>query len=143
MEKYINLFAEVVKLPPEDGAATWRVLSTPRGTRTKKQNGRDSCESPAIRYNRNQHAGFADYLEAEAEAIAASAEAEAIFSFLAFLAFFGLAEASPEAMAAEAIAEPEAAAGAELWLPAKAETENRPAAKAAINLFILKLLKVN
>lgn len=115
-----------------------------KGTIAEKTNGRDSCESPAIGSNPDRWSGYINYLEAEAEAMAAeaSAEADAFLCFLCFLA--GLAEASPEAMAAEAdaIAEPEAA-GAELWLAAKAETENRPATRAAINLFMLILLKIS
>jgi hypothetical protein len=73
-----------------------------------------------------------NYLEADAEA----AEASAFLAFLAFLAFFFGAEASAEAAGADAIAEPEAD-GAAMWLAAKAETENRPATRAAISLVIL------
>jgi hypothetical protein len=75
-------------------------------------------------------------IEASPDAIAAAdADADA---FLAFLAFFGLADASPEA-AAEAAAGAEAA-GAAAWLAANAETVNRLATKAAIIFFILNLL---
>jgi len=72
----------------------------------------------------------------EADAEAAEASAEAFFAFFAFLAFFFGAEASAEAAGADAIAEPEAD-GAAMWLAAKAETENRPATRAAISLVIL------
>jgi regulator of protease activity HflC (stomatin/prohibitin superfamily) len=78
------------------------------------------------------------YFEAEAEA----ADASAFFAFLCFLAFFGVdAEAEPEADIAEAEAEPEAD-GAAMWLAAKAETENRPATRAAISLVILVSLNL-
>ncbi len=57
----------------------------------------------------------------------------------------GLAEASPEAMAepeaieaAEALAEPEAeAAGADMWLAAKAEVANSEAIRTAISFFMV------
>ncbi|WP_338848257.1 hypothetical protein V8J88_05320 [Massilia sp. W12] len=84
-----------------------------------------------------------NYLEAEADAAAAEAGAEAsaeALAFLAFLAFFGLAEASAEA-AAEAGAEAAAAeaAGAEAEAEAaKAEAANRLATRAAMIFDILK-----
>ena len=83
-----------------------------------------------------------NYLEAAALAAGAAAGAlaaalsDAAFAFFAFFAFFGfLAGASPDA-AVEAAAGAEAA-GAEAWPAANAETENKPATKAAINLFMV------
>jgi hypothetical protein len=74
------------------------------------------------------------------EAGAETAPFLAFFAFLCFLAFG--AEASAEAVGAEAEAEPEAD-GAAMWEAAKAEAENRPATRAAISLFIVVFLNIN
>ena len=83
---------------------------------------------------------MANYLaiEASPEAIAEpEAIADASF-FLAFLAFFGLAEASPEAIAAEADAEA-AIASAEAEA-AKAEVANMLAIRTAMSFFHFEFL---
>lgn len=74
-----------------------------------------------------------NYLAAEASPEAIAAEA---LAFLAFLAFLGLADASPEAIAAEAAGAEAAGAEAEAEA-ANAEVANMLAIKTAINFSMI------